>query len=60
LRLSAPVFTVCARTLAESRKDEIQKGVMVFGSEFMTKKPLTSEQLTELTKGLDKLAHNLW
>jgi glycogen phosphorylase len=26
----------------------------------MTKKPLTSEELTELTQGLDKLAHNLW
>src|SRR2546427_5569172 len=26
----------------------------------MTKKPLTSEQLTELTTGLNKLARNLW
>jgi starch phosphorylase len=26
----------------------------------MTKKPLTSEQLTELTEGLNKLARNLW
>src|SRR5438105_8800554 len=26
----------------------------------MTKKPLTREELTELTQGLDKLAHNLW
>src|ERR1043165_6845634 len=26
----------------------------------MTKKPLTSEELTELTLGLNKLAHNLW
>ncbi len=26
----------------------------------MTKKPLTSEQLTELTEGLHKLAQNLW
>src|SRR5437867_8982959 len=26
----------------------------------MTKQPLTNEQLTELTVGLNKLAHNLW
>src|SRR5215471_14236496 len=26
----------------------------------MTKQPLTSEQLTELTAGLNKLARNLW
>src|SRR5437868_6736321 len=26
----------------------------------MTKQPLTNEQLTELTAGLHKLAHNLW
>src|SRR3954465_12191052 len=26
----------------------------------MTKKPLTSEELTELTVGLNKLARNLW
>src|SRR6059036_1839596 len=26
----------------------------------MTKKPLTSEQLTELISGLNKLARNLW
>src|SRR5438309_970813 len=26
----------------------------------MTKKPLSSEELTELTAGLHKLAHNLW
>src|SRR5215218_8043219 len=26
----------------------------------MVKKPLTSKELTELTTGLDKLAHNLW
>src|SRR4030081_63273 len=26
----------------------------------MTKKPLTSDELTEITTGLNKLAHNLW
>src|SRR5216684_2194318 len=26
----------------------------------MTKQPLTNEQLTELTVGLNRLAHNLW
>src|ERR1035441_7360534 len=26
----------------------------------MTKKPLTSEQLRELTVGLNRMAHNLW
>jgi hypothetical protein len=26
----------------------------------MTKQPLTGEELTELTKGLHKLAQNLW
>src|SRR5437867_7651355 len=26
----------------------------------MRKKPLTSDELTELTTGLNKLAHNLW
>src|SRR6186713_126065 len=26
----------------------------------MTKKPLTSDELTELTTGLNRLAHNLW
>src|SRR5689334_25314039 len=26
----------------------------------MSKKPLTSDELTELTTGLNKLAHNLW
>src|SRR5215213_11222764 len=26
----------------------------------MTKKPLTSVELTELTTGLNKLAHNIW
>src|SRR6266568_875296 len=29
-------------------------------SDSMTKQPLTNEQLTELTVGLNKLAHNLW
>src|SRR3954470_2575577 len=28
--------------------------------DLMSKKPLTSEQLTELTTGLNKLARNLW
>jgi len=28
--------------------------------ELMTKKPLTSDELTEITTGLHKLAHNLW
>src|SRR5262245_54519883 len=26
----------------------------------MTKKPLTADEVTELTVGLNKLAHNLW
>src|SRR5436305_2997245 len=28
--------------------------------QYMTKKPLTSEELTQLTTGLTKLARNLW
>src|SRR5947208_9532254 len=35
-------------------------GDRVVVSGVMRKKPLTSDELTELTKGLDKLAHNLW
>src|SRR5260221_14152060 len=45
-------FTVCARKRA--------KEVPVTLGKIMTKQPLSTDQLTELTTGLNRLARNLW